>query len=339
MSSTAKVDPGDLELRWSTLSRPSGNHLSSERVRDWTGGPVLLAVDSTGSRHLLVRINDHHQPRFPRPVAGLALTVRRLHPTGQSDAAWIDLASGDQAWNRLFCGLCADIITELPDQGPPDPVTLLAVLDRWRRFWANNRDGLSVDEQTGLVGELWLLLEWLPRLTIGALVAWRGPLRGRHDFVSDTTSVEVKTTRTATGPVIHRITRLDQLDDAGTGQLRLLSIRAVPDPLGATSLDGLLHRAREAAAEAGATCAALLDERLRAVGVTPRDAGRYIEPLRITRQELYLVGPGFPRLTAVSLADGPPPGVVDITYSLDTSACGPWLLSAVPDHQLLRALQ
>lgn len=339
MTAATPGDPSDLELRWTGLTTPTGDRLAAERVRDWAGGPVLAAVDAAGVRHLLVRIDPTSSLRLPRPVAGVGLSVRRLQPLGQAEAAWLDLGSStDLSWNAAFTGLCADVVRELPTAGAADPATLLAVLNRWRRFWAVDHDGLSRDEQTGLIGELWLLLTWLPAVTTTAVTAWQGPLKGRHDFVTDTTSVEVKTTRTATGPVVHRITRLDQLDDAGTGQLHLLSIRAVPDPLGETTLDGLLRRVRDAAAVTGPTCAALLDERLRAVGVTPDDTGRYTETLRITQQELYLVGPGFPRLTAASLPGGPPAGVVDVTYSLDTSAIGPWLLSTAPDHRILQPL-
>ena len=332
-------DPTDLELRWRALGRPAGDRLAAERVRDWTGGPVLVALDSAGTRHLLVRVEQDRPVRLPRPVAGLGLGVRRLHPVGQPDAAWIDLAAGDPSGHRTFAGLCADIVTELPATGPADPATVLAVLERWRRFWASDRDGLSRDEQLGLVGELWLLLEWLPRLTVAAVTAWQGPLRGRHDFVTDTVSVEVKATRAATGPVVHRIARLDQLDEPGAGELYLLSLRAVPDPLGTAGLDTLLGRARAAATTVGATCAALLDDRLRAVGVTPADDGRYTEPLRVEMQELYRVGSGFPRLVPATFPGGLPAGVVDVAYSVDTSACRPWLVSDVPTVGALAALQ
>jgi Putative PD-(D/E)XK family member, (DUF4420) len=333
------TDPTDLELRWRTLMRPHGVVLATDRVGEWAGGAVMVALDATGTRHLLVRIADQGQMvRLPRPVAGLGLTARELRPSGQPGGTWIDFACSDSAWNRTFCGLCSDIINELPATGPAEPATMFAVLERWRRFWATDRDGLSRDEQVGLIGELWLLLEWLPRLTVSTVTAWQGPLRGRHDFVTDTMSVEVKTTRAATGPVVHRIAGLDQLDEPGTGTLYLLSLRAVPDPLGTESLDALLTRARNAAAAVGATCAALLDGRLRALGVTHADEGRYTEPLRVALQELYQVGPEFPRLVPASFPTGLPAGVVDVAYSLDTSACQPWLVSDEPDGTPLAAL-
>ncbi len=333
------TDPTDLELRWCTLMRPHGDVLATDRVGEWAGGAVMVALDGTGTRHLLVHIADQSQPvRLPRPVAGLELTARELKASGHPGGTWIDFASSDPAWNRTFCGLCADIINELPATGAAEPVTMFAVLERWRRFWATDRDGLSRDEQVGLVGELWLLLEWLPHLTVAAVTAWQGPLRGRHDFVTPTVSVEVKATRAATGPMVHRIARLDQLDEPGAGTLYLLSLRTVPDPLGTASLDALLARARAAATETGATCAALLDQRLRAVGITPADEGRYTETLRVSQQELYRVGPGFPRLVPANFPAGIPAGVVDVAYSLDTSACRPWLVSDVPDDGPLTVL-
>ena len=338
MTGPPPADPYDLELRWRALTPPAGDRLAAERVRDWAGGPVLVALDAAGTRHLLVRVDGERGVRLPRPVAGLSLAVRRLHPAGQPDAAWIDLASTDPSSQRTFCGLCADVLAELPANGPADPAVLLAVLERWRRFWANNRDGLSRDDQLGLVGELWLLLEWLPALTVRALTAWQGPLRGRHDFVAEALSVEVKTTGTSTGPVVHPIARLDQLDDAGSGQLYLLSLRAVADPLGQEDLDTLVHRARTAALNAGPTCSALLEDRLHAAGVQRDDVGRYTEPLRIAQQQFYVVGQGFPRLVSASFPGGLPAGVVDVAYSLDTSACAPWLLADSPTGNRLRTL-
>lgn len=255
------TDPGDLDLRWRALGRPGGDRLAAERVRDWAGGRVLVAVDNDGTWHLLVQIHDSPAARPSRQLVGMTVKVRPLRPPGQPEALWLDLACPDPRNHRMFSGLCADLVGELPATGAADPTTVLAVIERWRRFWTSSRDGLSRDEQLGLFGELWFLLEWLPAITTEAVTAWQGPLQGRHDWVTSGTSVEVKTTGTATGPVVHRVHRLDQLDEPGTGTLYLLSIRAVGDPNAADSLDSLIDRARTAAAAAGDTCSTLLDDR------------------------------------------------------------------------------
>lgn len=329
-------DDGDLDLRWRTLQPGSADRLSTERVCDWAGGAIFAAVDAAEIRHLLIRLPDGPRTRLPRPVRGLRLTARRMHPPGGDDATWIDLSCTDNADTRLFTGLCADVLAELPSTGTPDLTAVTAVLDRWRRFWFGDRDGLSREEQLGLVGELWTLLEWVPTFTVGALAAWQGPDGGRHDFVTDTVSVEVKTAGASTGPVIHRISRLDQLDEPGGGQLYLLSLRAVADPSGTDSLDSLLSRARDVAVRTGPSCASLLDDRLNTLGIPPEETGRYTEPLRIAGQELYRVAADFPRLTAKTFPEGLPDGVVDVTYSLDTSACGAWLITSRPRDETAR---
>jgi hypothetical protein len=182
------------------------------------------------------------------------------------------------------------------------------VIERWRRFFGRTNDGLSRDEQLGLVGELWLLLEWLPAVTVAAVDAWRGPLGGRHDWVSSAgLSVEVKTTGSSTGPAVHRVGRLDQLDEPPGGRLYLLSVRVIADASGQHSLDALLERARAAASAAGPTCATLLDDRLRALDLTQADVGRYREPLRAAQAELFEVRADFPRLVPGSFPTGCPP--------------------------------
>jgi len=322
--------PSDLDPRWHDLRPTTGDRLSTERVRDWAGGPVLVAVGADGTRHLLVRVPDGTRTRLPRPGRGLRITTRRLRPGAGPEATWIDVSCTDPVDGRLFTGLCTDLVDELPNTGDPDTSALGAVLNRWRRFWSTDRDGLGQEEQLGLAGELWTLLEWLPTFGVAALNAWKGPGGGRHDFVGPTASVEVKTTGTTTGPVVHRISRLDQLDEPNDGALYLLSLRAGRDPSGTDSLDSLINRARAAAGNTGASCVGLLDDRLAAVGIPPGETGRYTDPFTITRQELYRVDRDFPRLTSGTFDDGLPSGVVDVTYSLDTAACGPWLITDRP---------
>jgi len=298
----------DLEARWAALTVPTADLIHADTVRSWPGGAVLVARDRQTVPHLLVEVPAAPRPRLPRPAAGLQLQLRTLRVPGRTEeSTWVDLAPTTTRAGLQFTALAADVSNSLPTDGPADPVALFATLQRWRRFWAGSGEGLTREQQLGLFGELWLLLEWLPQLTVAALTAWQGPLGGRHDFVSATLDVEVKTTGTSTGPVVHHISRLDQLEAPPNGKLLLLSLRVVDDPAGDTSLDALLTQARTAAAAAGPTCAALLDERLAAAQVPPADTGRYTQPVRLAGQTLYRVDDGFPRLRPTDFPAGPPP--------------------------------
>jgi hypothetical protein len=53
---------------------------------------------------------------------------------------------------------------------------------------------------------------------------------------------------------------------------------------------------------------------------------------RVTAEELYRVDGAFPRLTRASFTEGPPPGVDDISYSLDLVACREWRVATEPSQ-------
>ena len=240
----------------------------------------------------------------------------------------------------ILCGMagfgalyvCTDIVESLVPSVQADAATVASVIERWRRFWSPLHDGLSAEDQLGLLGELWMMLEWLPRLSRAAIASWRGPLGGRHDFVTRSISVEVKTTGTSSGPLVHRITSLDQLAEPGEGRLYLLSLRAVNDPLGQHSLDDLVDRVRTGARHIGDDAADEIDQRLAAYGWSPQDRGRYSQRVRIANEQLFAVGGAFPRLLSTSFVNGaPPPGVQDVAYTLDIGACSTWLVANAPN--------
>ncbi len=326
MTSTAD----ELQSRWSALPRPAGVLLEAERVASWVGGDILAALDADGRRHLLVAIADEaDQVRDPRPVRGLTLSRRHMRAAGL-EGLWLDLALEDVDAEPAFTAICAAVVDALALATAPDARTTVHTLERWRRFWAQSGEGLSRERQLGLIGELWLLLEWVPMLTVSALDAWQGPLGGRHDFVTSTVSVEVKTTGGARGPALHRVVSLDQLDEPLAGDLFLFALRVAGDPLGDVSLDSLIDRARSAAKTAGETTQALLDARLGAIGWTVADAGRYTTSYRLVRQGLYRVDAAFPRLTRASLAMPLPSAITDLSYTIDLAGLDEWLVADAP---------
>jgi hypothetical protein len=324
------TDADDLDLRWRVLPPPSGPLLEGERVADWAGGSILVAIDLDGRRHLLIAtpISDE-RPSPIRPLQGLVTHIRRMRVRGE-ERTWIDLELTDARGASLFSHLCAELIEVLAVLSEPKVQAVSDVVDRWRRFWSTTREPMSTQAQLGLFGELWLLAEWLPAVTRSSIEAWRGPLGGRHDFVTPAVSVEVKVGGTASGPVTHHIQSLDQLDDASEGTLYLLSLHVLYDPIGPYTLSGLISDVRTAAESDDQETLVRLDERLGKSGWSPTDQSRYSSRLRVLSQELYKVEENFPRLTPESLATGIPAGVTGVSYLLDTSACSSWLVASSP---------
>jgi hypothetical protein len=325
---------GGLAGTWAALPPPAGPLLEATAVGDWVGGRVLAAVDSESRRHLLIGV-PAGSPPVPGRLRGLEIATRRLR-VGGTEGVWVDLVLLDDTARGVFTVLAGEVLDAVREATDPDPGLIGAVITRWRRFWAASADGLSAEARLGLFGELWLLTNWLPGLTEATVRNWRGPLGGRHDFVSETVSVEVKTTGTATGPLLHRVHSLDQLDEPGNGRLYLLSLRVVRDPLGGYTLDGLIRTTRAAAAGAGV--ADELDDRLAAVGWTPAHTGRYDQRVRVTTQDLYEVRSDFPRLTRGTLQGRLPAAVTDVGYTLDVNACSAWRIEPTEARQSLEPL-
>ena len=231
---------------------------------------------------------------------------------------------------RPFAGLCADVLDDLPATGSSDPDVVITAIARWRRFWSVSRDGLSRENRSACSGSC-------GSFSSGSdpSPSERSPLGGAHsaaDTIRDRTNkCGGQDHWMSAGPLVHRIHGLDQLAEPGAGTLYLLSIRAIPDPLGEHTLDDLIRQAQAVAQEIGPAAAGALDDRLTAGGFAVHDVGRYSDRVRVTTQDLFRVDETFPRLTPVDFPAGLPPGVGDISYALDTNACRTWRVAVRPN--------
>lgn len=86
-----------------------------------------------------------------------------------------------------------------------------------------SRKLLSLEKQTGLLGELLLLAYLCSKDPVSALRSWLGPESEQHDFSFDTFDLEVKTTKSERRS--HRIGSATQLQPSENRALMFLSIQ------------------------------------------------------------------------------------------------------------------
>jgi hypothetical protein len=250
---------------------------------------------------------------------------------GESFArTYIQLICLQPAHYSTFAALAESIVATI-GADPSDPkAAVTRCLDRWRSFWAVDRSGLTREQALGLFGELWFLLRWMGPISAARIARWQGPLGARHDFQWPAASIEVKATASASGAApSHVIANLNQLDTPEVGQLYVFSLHVTDDVLATNSLPVLVERIN-ASLSHEVDALGLFSERLAKAGYNPADAGRYVRPLRVLAEELYRVDESFPKLTKKSFANGLPPGIGDVTYSLSMAACLPWRVATVP---------
>ena len=259
---------------------------------------------------------------------GLFATVSRLHLDDGPDGTWVDICCLDRGSTKAFAALGRELDEQLTIQDVNVLTVVSEVLERWRRFWleAASPDMLDAAAEVGLIGELWFLLRWLQ--TAASVLCWTGPLGDRHDFVTTSASVEVKTASVRGGELpTHPIAHLDQLADPVDGSLLLFSLGIARDAGGDTTLPSLV-----AEAESFFRGTLHLDawrERIHGAGWRPPHADLYTRRFRVVSQRLYRVDDNFPRLTRTSFrGEEPPPGVSEVRYSITPSVVSETHLAA-----------
>jgi hypothetical protein len=302
----------DAETAWALLHLPSHGltaHLHPDSRDVW------LAVDDRGRRHLLVDASGAEAGRVLVSTHGLKAETAEISVEGGPTRVWADIACVDPSLNQTFVAVAADLVAATAVARTP----LEAVertLRTWRWFWGVDTSPMSDAAALGLFGEMWFLDRWAP--FPAAVNAWHGPTGVRHDFSTAAVSVEVKTTSShSTAAPRHRIATLDQLDDPDSGELYLFSLQAIPEPSAGNTLVSVVNRVRSRLA-ADPDLLDSLDRQLALAGWSPAYHRQQLVAYRVAAERLYVISDEFP------------PGIDDVSYTVDLAVCAEWLVATAP---------
>lgn len=232
------------------------------------------------------------------------------------DLSWLALVRQAAGSLELFAKMVADVTASLEDSTPGGEELLfqqyLGRIRAWQDFMRKGRDGLSPEEELGLIGELeflkQLLAEDVPLHTV--VDAWKGPLDGLHDYEIGNGSIEIKTT-TSTEGFPAKIDSLEQLDDSLRCPLYLAGVRLQLSEDGLT-LPQQIARLREEM-KSDPEAARHFENALLHAGYLDSHAELYTRPFLLTDLQIHRVGEGFPRLTPFNV----PLGVLRVRYEID----------------------
>ena len=318
-----------IEEVWRQLEEEGspGSGWSTRFARPEPGCRLLAAVDhSTGSRALLLATAlGSVPPRREWPECrGLEVLMVSVPPETYLAVRLRDPGSSD-----VFAALAEVIAARIASAATETEAVseLFEGLRRWQVFLASAREGLSLEAQRGLFGELKFLADVLvPAFGAGVAVpAWKGSSKAQQDFQFPRGAIEIKTTAAVVADTV-RVTSERQLDDQGAGEIFLHVVvvddRDVPpvDGTAGESLAGLVARLRDALSS-NLLMRALLDDGLLAAGWLDAQAARYdLRRLTVRAQRSFHVREGFPRLSRRTL----PPGVGGVSYDVDLTVCRPF---------------
>jgi hypothetical protein len=327
------VTPNELELIWSKLPAALPSQFSGKRVPGLNPvNPIYLAIDASGTRSLLVAIpSSTAAPQWLTTTKSLVIRIDALEIGDSQRRTYLHLVCTRPDHHATFAALVSNIIESIK-AFPTNSVAIVgSCVEKWRSFWSVTQVRLTRDQALGLFGELWFLYRWLGKISRSNVEGWRGPLGARHDFQWNSASVEVKAA--ASGPnvaAVHIISSLSQLEDAESGQLFLFSLHVADDVLARNTLPAIVTRIVEAIGS-DVDLLGAFNERLAAAGYNPANAQAYERPLRVLKEELYVVNKDFPRLTKERLVGVLFPAIGDISYSLSMAGCVEFRVATSPD--------
>jgi hypothetical protein len=273
---------------------------------------VLYAIDAEGLYHLLVPLRHEVDVVADRRSSGVHLDLRILTEKDQ-ETRFLDVACRKRHLREVFMHLADEMVRELRQDASQPVATCRSVLIRWRELLSREISHiLSEQVLLGLFGELWHLRE-IARVQPAALDAWIGPSGAKHDFLRDSTALEVKTSQKADE---HRfeVHGVDQLDPPADGILYFAATIVEQCNDGGESIPELIA----AIQEYGVDTLELMSK-LAALGYRSTDENYYAgRRFKLVRVRFYMVGEVFPRIVRQSFAEGAlPPRVVRLAYIID----------------------
>lgn len=273
-------------------------------------GPTFLARGRSGAAALLVPLTKIGGA-VGRFGGGFALTsvprVAFQHAGRRWEQPAAVLECTDQNLVDAFLVLVTDIGRRLIASA--EGVTwqnILACVEEWQAL-LGRRATLSVEEQLGLWGELWVISR---AGEADALVAaWRGPEGQPIDFFHDGIGLEVKVSRR---PHVHHVSQTQVDFPRGDYLSYFLSIWVDVDPVRGLSLSELVDRLLNSVSDPGAFLKQLAD-----AGYSPHERAAYATRFVPLEAPLWFRSESIPRVHAID------PGVSHLRYMvmLDVDAC------------------
>lgn len=317
------------------LLESQGDPRQRVRTRIDHGSPIsLYAACTFPQRHVMLEIGPIKKAYLPygftRPrIKGLDISIAAGKIKSTSDVTLLlELQQTDAI--DVFTTFVAKVCEEMDSlEKPEDAVrAVIALVDRWQKFFAGSSELLTDGRQTGLYGELYLIKKLFNHdIPLSTLIdAWTGSRRTNQDFEFGNVSIEVKSSAAVDATTVN-ITNIRQLDATGLDLLMLSHILLDARRGEENTLPDLIDELRIAIANKAPEQGLNFEEKLLQAKYRDEHAEHYATRSYSERSiNFYEVKDDFPRLLEHDLPDG----ITKATYEITLEYCKPFLLSA--DH-------
>jgi hypothetical protein len=314
----------DIGTIWNELKRNNDFESGYVRLRiePKANCDIFVALKKPGNAHcLLMEVNQKSVPRGVHYPQSSCFEVFANTVSSRSiNKVRLTLILKDTQYSDVFDALILDQVKHISSKENQREATreFVSRLAKWQSFFQNFPEGLSIEAQKGLYGELWFLRNVLiPKLgEYNSIFSWTGPSGTNQDFQIPNYAIEIKTTSGMKNEV--HISNKRQLDNIGLRKLYLghLSVEA---RLGGTqSLNDLIDDIKKLLHENCETCTSMFEENLMESGFLDVHRSRYGDMKYTIRETNYYdVKNNFPRIVETNLMHG----IGEVHYSIDLASC------------------
>lgn len=228
-----------LQTEWEYIRKSHKSGLETKKLPASFNKEIRLGFDDDSCYHILCELDKSAKNKDTVEMAkGLKIGINEFETKGQQKKYFVISCSEE---NFEVFVIFADEFLKLIDLKGAEGA-FYQTFKEWKKFWMGKRPPLSLEEQRGLFGEIYVL-DKLHDLTEGTILeAWKGPLNGLHDFESDRMNLEIKTT-TREPPVI-RVSLIEQLTPLKSKNFFLIVVQMAGQDSG-MSLVNLIENVRE----------------------------------------------------------------------------------------------
>lgn len=306
----------DLKSIWD-LQKPSKDELIIKTRIDILSQFNCFAATNhlTGNHLYLMELSSHTLiPEFKNSsFKGVRIDILDLDDSKELNIYLIDNELKDIF--SLFVENIVEEITNLPTEN--EAITITSnVIQKWKKLFDKlNTQGLTLEQQKGLLGEL-LFLNELIDSNINPdylLNCWTGPDYEDKDFTLGAICFEIKFTISKLPRI--KITSERQLDTSNVENLFLNNYVSETLKENGISLNSAVDIIRDKISNNSATLK-YFNEKLESAEYYDEDRDNYNAQYGVKSRSLYQVNDSFPKLTTDSL----PQGIYNTSYYIENSA-------------------
>jgi hypothetical protein len=293
-------------------------------VKYWAGGLIIAALDENRSPELWVEIETlSEDAALPRGRAsktsrGLITEVEAVTVDARPCTV-LSIKLGDYEFAEPFRAF-ADLLVEDLFSDSFMKGTKLDVetkIGKWVDFFSLSKNQISREAILGLIGELHFIDKWLDHNAV-SYKYWTGPTGESKDFRGPNLDVEVKVTGSKSGPLVHKISSLDQLQPADSKPLYLFSLRVALGINNKRNIEDLIAKVRENPVfSRDLASSAYFAEALSKFKVLEEIPKAY-SSFDVLEEKFFIVDQEFPRIHRESLAATPE--ITSVQYEIDLTS-------------------